>query len=243
VPPPDSSNLVGQSAGPPPPPAVPGSRVDIQAEPQKPGPGQSTLLTITVSGSGGSDRYAVPNAKVEVQLSEKPDAAATVSDSSLTTDVSGSATTKLTLSTTKGRHVVMATSSGVSSSMVFDTLSGATANTGRARHSARLTTAPPSPGLNPAFLLLAAGFFLVAGFLLPYRERVLARLRPAPTAVPGPGVAAAVTVAAAAEVAPAAAPKPVSAKPKRKAPVETATAAVPRSTIVPSSSPCTKTAR
>ena len=189
---------MGQGSGPATPPPVPGSRVDIQADNQKPGAGESTVLTVTVSGSRGSDRYAVPAAAVDVQLTEKPDDTARLSANTLTTDLSGSAMTRLTLSTTKGRHVVTATSGGISSRIVFDTLAGTTASASRARHSAGVITTKVPPIVDPNYLYLAAGFFLVGGFVLPYRKRVLGRFRRARPAV----AAAEVTADPPAEVVP-----------------------------------------
>ena len=177
VTPADPGSLVGQGSGPPAPPSVPGSRIDFQADPQAPGPGESTVLTVTVSGSRGGDRYAVPNVDIELTLSEKPDQAASLSTTSLTSDVTGSALTRLTLSRTKGRHVVTATSGGASSHIVFDTLAGSTAGAGRARHSAGFITTVNPPVVNPALLFTGAAIFLVGGFLFPYRRRVMPRLR------------------------------------------------------------------
>ena len=182
VPPPavapaDPGSLVGQGSGPPAPPPVPGSRVDMLADPQKVGPGESTMLTVTVSGSRGVDRYAVPNVDVDVVLSEKPDEQASLAATHLKTDVTGSATTRLTLSHTKGRHVVTASSGGVSSHLVFDTLAGSTASTGRARHSAGVITTAVPPVVDPAYLFMAAGVFLVGGFVLPYRRHALRLVR------------------------------------------------------------------
>ncbi|MFN2463486.1 MAG: hypothetical protein ABR573_06240 [Candidatus Dormibacteria bacterium] len=174
-----SGNLVGKAPGPPPPPAIPGSRVDILADPQAPGPGDHTTLTITVSGSRGTDRYAVPAAHVDVELSEKPDDQASLSATSLTTDGTGSAATTLTLSKTKGRHVVTATSGGISGRVVFDTLAGSTASTGRARHSAG-TLATRQPPINPVILFVAAALFVLGGFLFPYRTKLSFGRRPRP---------------------------------------------------------------
>jgi len=139
---------------------VPGSRLDIQLDPPDPGPGQATILTISVSGSRGTDRYAVTNARVDVALTEKPDDQATLDASSLTTDVTGSATVTLTTSRTRGRHVVEATSGGVSKQVLVDTLAGSQAGGGRARHSGSVVS-PVAPAVNPYYLVLAAGAILL----------------------------------------------------------------------------------
>jgi hypothetical protein len=162
--------------------------VDIQADPPDPGAGSTTLLTVTVSGSAGGDRYAVPNVPVRLELSEKPDDASTLSATDLTTDVTGSATARLTLSRTRGRNVIKATSGSVTKQMVIDTLAGSRAGGGRVRHSAGVLNNVIPPIVSPWVLVGAAGVVLAGGFLMPYRRRLLGHLpgrrRPATPAAP-----------------------------------------------------------
>ena len=176
----DSGNLVGASSGPPTPPAVPGTSLQITADPPNAGPGTSALITVTVSGSRGSDRYAVTNAAVTLELVEKPESDATLSSTSLTTDVAGSAIAKLTLSKTRGRHVVKATSSGLSGQVLVDTLAGARASSTRAHHDGILAQVK-APAIDPSYLVDLAGLILVVSFLLPYRRRAYAWLRRRPS--------------------------------------------------------------
>lgn len=191
-PPPSSGNLVGQSSGPPTPPAVPGSRLDIQTDPSNPRPGTDVLVTVTLSGSSGADRYAVPNAPVTLELVEKPDDRATLSATNLTTDVTGSATARLTLSPTRGRHVVRATSGGLRNQALVDTLAGSTASSGRARHDGNLVQTRVAPVVDPMYLVAAAVLILVVSFLWPYRRRVFGRRR---AAVPASALATALVTA------------------------------------------------
>jgi hypothetical protein len=182
---PDS--VVGSTTGPPALPAVPGSRLDILADPQQPGPGESTQLTVTVSGSRDRDRYAVTGATVDLGLTVKPDDGSTLSATSVNTDITGSVTVKLTLSRTRGRTIVKAASGTISNQMLIDTLAGAQASAGRARHSSTITLAP-APAVKPEYLEAAAVLVLLVSFLLPYRGRLSSGRktpRPRQSAVPG----------------------------------------------------------
>ncbi|MFN2465542.1 MAG: hypothetical protein ABR598_04680 [Candidatus Dormibacteria bacterium] len=185
--PPSSDNLVGQAGGPPTPPALPGSRIDILAEPRDPGPGASTVLTISVSASRGTDRYAVTDTQLDLSLVEKPDGQATLSATSVKTDVTGSATVRLTTSPVRGRHVVRAAAGSVANQLLIDTLAGA-ASGGRARHGSNVGVPPLHPAVNPLYLVGAAIAILMVSFLLPYRRRLLGLLRrsPKPAAQPAP---------------------------------------------------------
>jgi hypothetical protein len=168
-----ADSIVGSTSGPPTPPAVPGSRVDMLADPQHPGPGESTQLTVSVSGSRGSDRYAVTGATVDLGLAVQPDEGSTLSATSVTTDITGSVTVKLTLSKSRGRTIVMATSGGISNQMLIDTLAGARASAGRVRHSSTVTPVP-AQAVKPEYLVAVAVLVLVVSFLLPYRGRLWA---------------------------------------------------------------------
>jgi hypothetical protein len=172
-PPSGTDNLVGLSGGPPTPPAVPGSRLDIISDPQNPDAGGTALITVTISGSRGSDRYGVPNLPVTLQLVEKPDNQANLSATDLTTDVTGSAIARLTLSRARGRHVLKATGGGLTNQLLLDTLSGSRVTSGRARHDGVLGLVK-APAVNPNFLFGAGVAVLVISFLLPYRRRAYA---------------------------------------------------------------------
>ena len=189
---PGSGNLVGLSSGPAEAPTVPGSRLDILSDPSSPQAGDSALITVTLSGSRGADRYAVPKAPIALELVEKPDGQASLSATHLTTDVTGSVTARLTLSRARGRYVLKASYGSLSNQLLLDTLTGTRASTGRARHDGTIRVQAIAPVIDPSYLVAAAVLTLVVSFLLPYRRRVFRRRRRGDRA----GVAAAARVAA-----------------------------------------------
>ncbi|MGI8609674.1 MAG: hypothetical protein ACR2MY_10685 [Candidatus Dormibacteria bacterium] len=130
---------------------------------------------MTLSGSRGSDRYAVPNAPVTLDLAEKPDDHASLSATALMTDVTGSAIARLTMSTTPGRHVIKASSGSLTNQVLIDTLLGTRASSGRAHHDGTVRTQFTSPVISPSYLFAAAGLTLLISFLLPYRRRLFRR--------------------------------------------------------------------
>jgi hypothetical protein len=145
----------------------------MASEPAYPQPGTVATLVITVSGQNGTDKYGVAGATVNVVLAQKPAADAKLDNTSVTTDASGAATVKLTLSQTKGRHVVDATSGGLSTEWAADTLAGANL-VSRARHGGEIDSTPVVNHNNPTIFFVSAGVVIFAGYLWPVvvgRER------------------------------------------------------------------------
>jgi hypothetical protein len=139
----------------------------MASEPLNPDPGGVATLVITVSGQNGADKYGVGDKNVEVVLKQSPGSDARLDANSVTTDASGAATVKLTLSRTRGRHVVDATSEGLSTEWVTDTLAGANL-TSRARHGGEIDAVPTVAGNNSTIFFAAAGIVLAVGFGWPY---------------------------------------------------------------------------
>jgi hypothetical protein len=128
-------------------------------------------LVITVSGQNGPDRYGLAGKNVDVTIKQSPSSDAKLDAASVTTDSAGAATVKLTLSQTRGRHVVDATSEGLSTEWVTDTLAGASLLS-RARHGGEIDAVPVMAANNPAIYFAAAGLALVLGFAWPHLIRV-----------------------------------------------------------------------
>jgi hypothetical protein len=178
------SDLVGQGPGPATPPNVSAASIDIASDPSTPGPGDTATLTVTASGNRGLDRYGVKDVKIELKVSESPASDARVEPASVTTDSSGTATAKFTTSKTKGRNVVTATAGSVASDFNVDTLIGSTGALTRGRHGGNLDPTPAGTRLSPLLLFGAAGVLVAAGFLFPYRHRLLAVFRKPPRGGP-----------------------------------------------------------
>ena len=146
----------------------------ITSEPADPQPGSVATLIITVSGQNGADKYGVAAVGVSVTLKQAPGHDATLDSTNVVTDASGAATVKLTLSQTRGRHVVVATAGTINSEWTADTLAGAN-QLSRARHGGEIdTTTPASRGTAP-FFFIAAGVVFVLGFAWPTILRSLKR--------------------------------------------------------------------
>jgi hypothetical protein len=139
----------------------------MASEPANPDPGTGATLVITVSGQNGADKYGVSGVNVDVALKQSPGPDAKLDATSVTTDASGAATVKLTLSQTRGRHVVSAATSGLSTEWVTDTLAGANL-VSRARHGGEIDVVPVAPSNTAATFFVGAGFIFVLGFAWPY---------------------------------------------------------------------------
>lgn len=158
-----------------------GSRIDLAGDPASPRAGDVVTLVVTVSGQNGADRYGVAGATVILALVGSPGTDALLDATSLTTDASGTATAKLTMSKTPGRHIISATSGTLTTQYTIDSLAGAS-QVSRAGHSGQLSSVP-NPSGNPAILFIAAGIVLLIGFVGPSAVRgARSRLRPSPEA-------------------------------------------------------------
>lgn len=135
-----SSSAIGAAQGPPPPPPVKATSISLASEPARPEPGAVATLVITVSGQNGADKYGVSGKNVDLVLKQSPGSDAKLDATSVTTDASGAATVKLTLSQTRGRHVVDATSKSLATEWVTDTLAGANLTWSAARATAARST-------------------------------------------------------------------------------------------------------
>jgi hypothetical protein len=147
---------------------VAASSIAMASEPADPSPGAVVTLVITVSGQNGPDKYGLAGKNVDVTLKQSPRSDARLDATSVTTDSGGAATVKLTLSQTRGRHVVDATSEGLSTEWATDTLAGAS-RISRARHGGEIDTAPVVAANKAAIFFAAAALTLVLGFAWPYR--------------------------------------------------------------------------
>jgi hypothetical protein len=150
---------------------VAASSISMTSEPADPGPGGVVTLVITVSGQNGSDKYGLAGKNVDVTLKQSPSSDAKLDATSVTTDSGGAAIVKLTLSQTRGRHVVDATSEGLSTQWTIDTLAGASLIS-RARHGGEIDTTPVVAANNAAIFFAAAGLTLLLGFAWPYLIRL-----------------------------------------------------------------------
>ena len=131
-------------------------------------------MIITVSGQNGADKYGVAAVGVSVTLKQAPGHDAALDTTNVVTDASGAATVKLTLSQTRGRHVVDATAGTINAEWSADTLAGAN-QLSRARHGGEIdTTTPASRGSAPLFFV-AAGVVFALGFAWPSILRWLSR--------------------------------------------------------------------
>ncbi len=139
----------------------------MASEPANPDPGTVATLVITVSGQNGADKYGVSGQNVAVVLKQSPGPDAKLDATSVTTDASGAGTIRLTMSQTRGRHVVDATSNSISTEWVTDTLAGANL-VSRARHGGEIDAVPVTAANNAAIFFVGAGFVLVLGFAWPY---------------------------------------------------------------------------
>jgi hypothetical protein len=139
----------------------------MASEPAKPEPSIVATLVITVSGQNGADKYGVSGKNVGVVLKLSPGSDAKLDATSVTTDASGAATVKLTLSQTRGQHVVDATSESLSTEWVTDTLAGANL-VSRARHGGEIDAVPVVASNNSTIFFVGAAFVLLLGFSWPY---------------------------------------------------------------------------
>jgi hypothetical protein len=146
---------------------VTATAISLASEPANPEPGGVATLVITVSGQNGADKYGVSGKNVDVVLKQSPAPDAKLDATSVTTDASGAATVKLTLSQTRGRHVVDATSDGLSTEWVTDTLAGANL-VSRARHGGEIDVVPVVAPNSSALFFSAAALVLLLGFGWPY---------------------------------------------------------------------------
>jgi hypothetical protein len=183
------ADVIGSGRGPAAPPSVKATGIDAVADPADPTPGTVATLTITVSGRQGSDRYGVSGATVKLQISDQPEHDAQLSATSVVTDAGGAASVRLTLSKTRGRHVVNITSAALSTQYVADTL-GAGGQVSRIRHSGEIAGVPQVERGSPVPYFVAAVIILVLGFAAPYLIRLRFLRRPAPLARPTPRAAA-----------------------------------------------------
>lgn len=161
--------------------SVKATSISMASEPANPEPGAVATLVITVSGQNGADKYGVSGKNVDVVLKQSPGSNAKLGATSVTTDASGAATVKLTLSQTRGRHVVDATSESLSTEWATDTLAGANL-VSRARHGGEIDAVPVVASNNATIFFVGAGFILLLGFASPY---LIGRWRAAPAAPPG----------------------------------------------------------
>jgi hypothetical protein len=118
------SGVVGLASGAPASPGVGPTSIDVAVDPADPAPGGTAVLTVLVRGHHGAARYGIPGAPVQVSLGQQPGSDAQLSATSLLTDSSGAATTVLTLSGTRGRHAIRATSGLLTTQSVIDTRVG-----------------------------------------------------------------------------------------------------------------------
>jgi hypothetical protein len=150
---------------------VGGSTLEITSEPVDPNPGTTVNLTVTVSGVKEGNKYGIAGVELALALTEKPSDDSSISPATATTDDSGTATSKLTLSRQRGRHVVTATGGGLSGQATIDTLLPPNQDPTRARHTGTLDTSLTWQRFNPIPLFLAAVAVLIAGFGWPYLKR------------------------------------------------------------------------
>jgi hypothetical protein len=146
---------------------VKATSISLASEPARPEPGAVATLVITVSGQNGADKYGVSGKNVDLVLKQSPGSNAKLDATSVTTNASGAATVKLTLSQTRGRHVVDATSKSLATEWVTDTLAGANL-VSRARHGGEIDAVPVAAPNNAAIFFVGAGFVLLLGFAWPY---------------------------------------------------------------------------
>jgi hypothetical protein len=177
-------DAVGNGPGPAAPPSVSATGIDVVSDQVDPQPGTVATLTITVSGHQGSDRYGVSGAAVELLMTEQPGTDARLSATSVVTDAGGAAYIKLTLSKTRGRHVVYITSATLSAQYVADTL-GAGGQVSRARHGGDIAGVPLTQHGSPVPFFVAAVISLALGFATPYLRHLRSFRRPTPPAAPG----------------------------------------------------------
>jgi hypothetical protein len=170
---------VGAVPGPGAPPSVSATSIEVVADRLDPQPGTVATLTITVSGNEAADRYGVAGAAVDLLMTEQPGTDAQLGATSLVTDAAGAAYVKLTLSKTRGRHVVNVTSATLSAQYVADTL-GAGGQLSRTRHNGEIVAVPPSQRGSPLPFFVAAVISLVLGFAAPYIKRLVIALRSPP---------------------------------------------------------------
>ncbi|MEA2647047.1 MAG: hypothetical protein QOE92_2130, partial [Chloroflexota bacterium] len=140
--------------------------------------GEASTLTVTVSGTRGGDHYGVQGVTVDLKVTDSPGPDTVVDPATVTTDASGAATAKLTVSKTKGRNAVTATVGTVTTEFAIDTLSGSTGALTRSRHSGVLDSSPSSaPRPDPMMLFTGAVLVLFGSFAIPYRRRLLGLIR------------------------------------------------------------------
>ncbi|HXA41859.1 MAG TPA: hypothetical protein VNV65_02985 [Candidatus Solibacter sp.] len=170
----DSGGAIGAAPGPPAPPRVLPASIAVTSEPADPQPGSVATLIITVSGQNGADRYGVSGVGLTVTLKQKPAPDAALDATSVFTDASGAATVKLTMSQTRGRHVVDAVAGSVTAEWTADTLAGAN-QLSRARHGGEIDTITPATRGNAPLFFVAAAVIFVLGFAWPSVFRWLSR--------------------------------------------------------------------
>jgi hypothetical protein len=147
--------------------------MDVSADPPNPGPGNTTTLIITASGSRGADKYGVKDVKITLKVTDSPRSDAKVDPTSVTTDASGTATAKLTTSHTKGANVVSASAGTLTSEFNIDTLLGSSGTVTRGRHQGSIDPAGSSiPHVSPLLIFAVAVTVMVVGFLFPYRRGI-----------------------------------------------------------------------
>ena len=138
----------------------------MTSEPTDPQPGSVASLIITVSGQNGADRYGVSGVGVTVTLKQKPGPDAALDVTNVVTDASGAVSVKLTMSHTRGRHVVDAVAGSLAAEWSADTLAGAN-QLSRARHGGEIDTITPASRGNAPLFFIAAGVIFVLGFAWP----------------------------------------------------------------------------
>src|SRR5258708_1987940 len=162
----NSGGAIGAASGPPAPPTVQPTSIAMTSEPADPQPGSVANLIITVSGQNGADRYGVSGVGLTVTLKQKPAPDAALDATNVVTDASGAATVKLTMSQTRGRHVVDAVAGSVTAEWTADTLAGAN-QLSRARHGGEIDTTTPATRGNAPLFFVAAAVIFVLGFAWP----------------------------------------------------------------------------
>jgi hypothetical protein len=221
--------------------------IEISADPLSPGPGGSATLTITVSGTRGGDKYGVPGVTVQLAFAQAPAADAQLDPTSVTTDQTGTATTRLTLSKKAGRHLITASGGGLQSSLTLDTLAPPARDPTRARHVEIDPLAPPAQPRDMTLFFYAAAVVLIVGFGAHYARRP-ARPAARPSRLPVIAVGSTrelLAVIGRPGVAPSHAPPQKRDAPEKVAPEKVAPEKVAREKVAPEKarSPAKKPAR
>jgi hypothetical protein len=151
--------------------------MDVTADPPNPGPGDTTTLIITASGNRGSDKYGIKDVKITLKVTDSPGSDAKVDPASVTTDASGTATSRFTTSRTKGPNVISASAGTLTSDFNVDTLLGSSGTVTRGRHQGSVDPVGSSiPQVSPMLIFALAAMVMLVGFALPVARRTL-RLR------------------------------------------------------------------